>query len=318
MDVTVVLCTYNRCDSLAKALESVAASKMPVSVSWNVLVVDNNSKDNTRQVVEQFSSRFPGRFQYAFEPHPGKSHALNYAIRESNSQILAFMDDDVQVEPDWLFNLTGALDNPSFSGAGGRIFPERGFIQPAWLAASESYSLAPLAMFDLGATACELKEPPFGTNMAFRREVFARYGDFRLDLGPQPGSEIRSEDTEFGLRVLRGGERLWYEPSAVVYHAVPRHRVTKAYFVKWWYGKGRGDVREFGAETGNSVGLFGVPLVLLRRIAVWSARWLFSFSLARRFNCKAKVWWLAGEIHESFAVSRTAARVRISERQSAP
>src|ERR1700740_3803499 len=97
VDITVVLCTYNRCDSLAAALESVAVSRLPYSVSWEVLVVDNNSTDQTREVFERLASQYPGRFRYAFEPHPGKSHALNSAIHHTNARILAFMDADVQV-----------------------------------------------------------------------------------------------------------------------------------------------------------------------------------------------------------------------------
>lgn len=101
MKITVILCTYNRCRSLAKALESVAASQVPASVDWEVLVVDNNSGDQTRQVVENFSTRSPDRFRYLFEPKPGKSHALNSGIRESSGENLVFMDDDVTVEPTW-------------------------------------------------------------------------------------------------------------------------------------------------------------------------------------------------------------------------
>jgi len=290
---------------------------MPDRVSWKVLVVDNNSKDKTRGVVESFISRFPGRFEYAFEPHPGKSHALNLAIQKACAGILAFMDDDVQVEPDWLDRLTRVFDNPTYCGSGGRILPERGCTLPDWLHCSEKYSLAPLAMFDLGPDPGELREPPFGTNMAFRRDVFARFGDFRRDLGPQPGSEIRSEDTEFGLRVLRGGGRLWYEPAAVVYHAVPSHRVSESYFLKWWFDKGRADIREFGSETEQHLSLFGVPLVLFRRLVVWAVRWALSLAPARRFDCKTKVWWLAGKVKESFAGSRTAAQLRVSQGQSA-
>src|SRR4029453_17645691 len=94
----------------------------------------------------------------------------------------------------------------------------------------DRYGLAPLAMFDLGNEPGELKESPFGTNMAFRASVFKTHVGFRTDLGPCPGSEIRSEDTEFGNRLLAAGERLWYQPSAVVYHAVPANRVQKRYF----------------------------------------------------------------------------------------
>src|ERR1019366_3158512 len=109
MKTTVIVCTYNRCQVLAKTLESVAASKVPDSVEWEVLIVDNNSSDQTREVVEDFCRRYPGRFRYLFERRQGLSSARNAGIRESQSEILAFTDDDATVEPDWLWNLTSAL-----------------------------------------------------------------------------------------------------------------------------------------------------------------------------------------------------------------
>ena len=318
MHVSVILCTYNRCELLAIALESIAASRMPEATAWEVIVVDNNSSDDTRRVVHEFQRRFPQTFRYIFEPKPGKSNALNRAIGETNAEVLAFMDDDVQVEPDWLYILTRVFDDQKFAGSGGRILPERAFNAPAWLNSSEPYSMAPLAMFDLGPEPGELHEPPFGTNMAFRREIFSRYGEFRRDLGPQPGSEIRSEDTEFGIRLLRAGERIGYEPAAVVYHAVPQHRVKQSYFLNWWYGKGRADVREGCFRDEERLSLLGTPLVLVRRIIVWSVRWLLTFNAAKRFDCKAKVWWLAGEIRECLAGNRIRRGHRISQPQSTP
>ena len=120
MNVTVILCTYNRCRELANALNSVAASALPEGIGWEVLVVDNNG-DQARKVVESFRERFPGRFRYLLEPRPGKSHALNAGIRASQSDVLAFLDDDVTVEPAWLQNLTAALQDEAWAGAGGRI-----------------------------------------------------------------------------------------------------------------------------------------------------------------------------------------------------
>ena len=300
MIISVILCTYNRAQSLVRALESVAASQMPEETAWEVVVVDNNSSDNTPQVVREFQERFPHRFRYIFEATPGKSNALNRAIDETDAEIVAFMDDDVQVDPYWLRQLTKIFDDEGYAGSGGRILPESGFQAPAWLKVLSPYALAPIAMFDLGTDAGDLHEPPFGTNMAFRRRVFSLCGNFRRDLGPRPGSEIRSEDTEFGMRVLRAGERLWYEPSAVVYHMIPNHRVKQGYFLKWWYAKGRADVREGIFQRETRLMVSGVPLVLFRRIAVWGTRWLLSISPSRRYDCKAKVWWLAGEIKESF------------------
>ena len=304
MDITVILCTYNRCDSLATALDSVAVSRLPPSVSWEVLVVDNNSTDRTHEVVERFASQHPGRFRYAFEPHPGKSHALNTAIHRTNASILAFMDDDVQVDPDWLCLLTRIFDDPQFAGAGGRILPASEFTPPAWLETSARYALAPLAMFDLGSAAGRLREPPFGTNMAFRREVFARYGDFRRDLGPQPGSEIRSEDTEFGMRLLQGGEHLWYEPAAVVHHSISRSRITRQYFLKWWFDKARGDIREHGIPPETRWYVAGIPLYLIRRLIAWTFRWLLAFGSGARFSAKLNLWMVVGAIKECRDQSR--------------
>ena len=112
MNIAVVLCTYNRCQSLAKALESLAVSCVPGYVRWRVLVVDNNSSDQTRAVVEDFARRFLGRFEYHFERRQGKSHALNLGIQHANADILAFVDDDVQVDAHWLHKITVPMEDP--------------------------------------------------------------------------------------------------------------------------------------------------------------------------------------------------------------
>jgi len=304
MDISVILCTYNRCESLRTALASVARSTLPESVDWEVLVVDNNSSDQTSTVVREFSDKHPARFRYLFEPKPGKSHALNSALQTTSSAVVAFMDDDVVVEPAWLANLTSGLKDPAYAGAGGKILPQWMAPPPLWLPTTERYGLAPLAMFDLGAESGPLNEAPFGTNMAFRRNVFERYGGFRTDLGPRPGSEIRNEDTEFGRRVLEAGERLRYEPSAVVYHEVSKARLNQIYFLRWSFDKARADVLEYGIPKDTKWMIAGVPLYLPRRLAVWTLSWMFSIDPARRFSSKLKVWSIAGQIQECFHQAR--------------
>src|SRR5712692_6196145 len=186
MKITVVLCTYNRSEYLATALNSAAALTLPESVEWEILVVDNNSNDRTRKVVEDFSRRYPGRFRYQFEPQQGLSQARNAGIREAKGDIIAFMDDDVVVERTWLRNLTANLHNVEWAGVGGRVFPKWNCPPPQWLTLDQWYALGPLPNFDLGPDARELTEPPFGANMAFRKRMFEKYGDFRTDLGRRP------------------------------------------------------------------------------------------------------------------------------------
>lgn len=309
MEISVILCTYNRCQSLAKALGSVALSTLPESVDWEVLVVDNNSRDQTREVVEDFCRRYPGHIRYLFEPRQGKSYALNAGIREARGDILAFVDDDATAEPGWLQNLTAALQDGEWAGAGGRIFPAQTSSLPDWLAPDGPYSMLGVlcAHFDLGDTPCELNQPPYGTNMAFRKKVFEKHGGFRTDLGPGPGNELRNEDTEFGRRLLAAGERLRYEPSAIVYHPVPEKRIEKDFFLAWWFDWGRAMVREWG----RGPDIWGIPRPYLNILAVGInavvpnlRRWMLALNPQRRFYWKCRVWVAAGEIQEFYRLAR--------------
>ena len=257
MTITVILCTYNRAGRLSEALESVLASALPPGVEWEILVVDNNSTDQTRAVATEFCRRYPDRVRYLFEACQGLSNARNAGIREANGNVLVFMDDDVTVEPNWLHNLTKPLLEGSWVGAGGPIRLQRDFIPPRWLRVKGPFSMggALAALFDLGDTPAELRQPPYGTNMAYAKSMFQKYGAFRTDLGRSGDNLIGMEDTEFGERLLAAGERLWYEPSAVVYHPILQERVSKRYFLAWWFGCGRATVRERGPQPG----VLGVP-----------------------------------------------------------
>ena len=296
MKITAILCTYNRSGSLVKALQSLAASVMPEPIEWEILVVDNNSSDQTRAVVEGFCDRYPGRFRYLFEARQGKSYALNSGIREARGEIVAFLDDDVSVEPNWLHNLTAVLHIGDWAGSGGRILPAPGYLPPSWLALDGPFSLlgALCAYSDPGDEPGELRTPPVGTNMAFRKEMFSKFGLFRSDLGPRPGSEIRCEDTEFGQRLMAGGERLRYVPTAVVHHAIHAERVRKEFFLAWWFDFGRGSVR----LNGRNLTTIEI-LKLLGRTMLTALQWLLSFDPQRRFYSQCRVWFAAGKLIEA-------------------
>ena len=313
MKITVILCTYNRCESLAKALDSVAASILPASVEWEVLVVDNNSPDRTRAVIEQYSTRYPGRFRYLFEGKQGKSNALNSAIRNARGNILAFMDDDVLVAPDWLQNLTAPLDSGEYGGTGGRILSQQSLDIPEWLAIDGEYGVGSmLALFDHGDEGFELKTPPFGTNMAFLARIFEKLGGFRTDMGPCPGSELRNEDMEFGRRVMAAGEKLRYVPDAVVYHAIPPSRLKQGYLLRFWYDHGRASIREVGPRPD----VFGViprwclaiPKTCLVVLPQRVFKWLVATNPPRRFFFKGLVWMTLGQMAEMPRVWRAGKR----------
>lgn len=313
MKVSVIICTHNRGDMLDKALSSVMASTVPASAEWEVLVVDNNSCDQTPKIVEDVCRRYPGRIHYLFEPQPGKSHALNTGVREARGDIVAFMDDDLTVEPTWLQSLTAALNDDQWAGVGGRTRLAQAFVPPGWLPLEGPYSLGAVlaALFDLGDEPCQLTNAnaPYGANMAFRRKMFEKYGFFRTDLGPSPSRDIPrpNEDTEFGRRLMAAGERLRYEPSAIAYHPVPEDRIRQGYFLSWHFDFGRALVREFG--RGPNVLSIPRPYVkilaiLVKTIALFIPQWILTLSPQRRFHWKCMVWQSAGELSEFYRFAR--------------
>jgi glucosyl-dolichyl phosphate glucuronosyltransferase len=297
-DVTVVLCTYNRCRLLAGALESIAKSELADSVTWEVLIVDNNSTDQTREVVQGFCHRYPERLRYVFEPKQGLSFARNTGVEHSRGKLLVFTDDDVTVEPTWLQNLTAALHNREWAGAGGRTLPAQKFTPPAWLPSWGASVIC--AHFDLGDRPLELKEPPYGANMAFRRSMFAKYGGFRIDLGRDGKDNIGSEDTEFGRRLMAAGERLGYEPTAIVHHLVAPERITQEFVLAWWFDWGRATVR----VQRDRPHVYGIPrdyLALFRRsleILAHTLRGTVAFGPSERFEFKCQVSKSRGQIAE--------------------
>ena len=308
MKITVILCTYNRCETLAKALGSVAASTLPESVEWEVMVVDNNSPDRTRDVVEDFCRRYPGRFRYLFELRQGKSYALNTGIREARGDVLAFTDDDATVQPTWLRNLTAHLEDGYWAGAGGRTRPASAITPPRWLALNTHAGML-YAHFDLGDQPLQLDRPPYGANMAFRREMFEKHGGFRTDLGPGPPSRPIprfGEDTEFGYRLFAAGERLRYEPSAVVYHAVSQERIRKEHFLASSFELGRYSIVQGGRRPdiwGISRQYFSVPYklgVMLFR----TLQWMMTWNPQRRFDRRCLVWMSAGYLVETYRQTR--------------
>ncbi len=129
-------------------------------------------------------SQAPRTFSLRLRTAAGLISSPQCRIRNAQGRIIAFLDDDVIAEPTWLQNLTASLRDGRWAGAGGRILPTMDFEPPHWLTLGGEMDLGgTLALFDLGEVSCELKRAPFGTNMAFRKNMFEKYGIFRVDLG---------------------------------------------------------------------------------------------------------------------------------------
>jgi glycosyltransferase involved in cell wall biosynthesis len=301
MDISVIICSYNRCERLRRVLEDIKKLTPPENTSYEVLVVDNNSEDGTRAVVEAAAREGSGVVKYSFERRQGKSFALNRGVSQATGGILAFTDDDVEIDRAWLVEITRAFALHHCLGVGGRIIPAWQQGKPWWYEEEGPYRLlSAIVRLDLGEEACEMRTPPFGANMAFRRAAFEKYGLFREDLGPNPQNQIRGEDTEFCRRLMGGREKLMYIPTMIVYHPVEEKRATRRYFLGWYFGYGRALVRTEGIPEG-AIRYFGVPRYLFRGVFELGARWVRCLRPKRRFFHKLQLYLIAGQIVESRA-----------------
>lgn len=261
---SVIVCTYNRADSLAHTLDCLAKQRDMESVQWEVVVMDNNSKDRTRLFVEEKARHF-SQLRYEFEGQQGLSHARNHAIACAKGQILLFTDDDVCPEPDWVHTILSLMDSYTADACGGYIAPVWEAPPPAWLTERFYGFLAIKIETEQKAIlpSASAGETPFGANMAFRREVFERFGTFDTRRGRVGNVLASGEDSELFDRILAGGGKVMYFPQARVHHRVEAFRVRKGYFRRWRFQTSRNTAQSHRIPGARRV--FGIPLYLLRQ-----------------------------------------------------
>lgn len=270
MFLTVALCTWNRSALLRKTLEQFTHVEPPRGFEWELIVVDNNSTDDTAAVLAEFVSRLPLRALH--EAAPGKSNAANLAVRHACGEYILWTDDDVLVAPDWIQQyFAGFQCYPDADVFGGRIDPWFEGIPPRWLARGFRQIAGVFAAMDLNIPAGPAPENffPFGANMAIRRSAHLRHA-FNPRIGPQPGSSIRGEEWMLVRELRRHGSKVVWLPNARVQHFIPSQRQTMAYVRDWFYGNG-----ELLARLDPDPGLglwFGRPLWLWREWMEYSLR----------------------------------------------
>jgi glucosyl-dolichyl phosphate glucuronosyltransferase len=240
MTYTVLITTYNRAHYLRDTLTALA--KLTCRDPWEVVIVDNNSTDATRSVVEEAQPTFPVDLVYVFEGVQGKPAALNTGIARSRGRILAMTDDDVRVEPDWLDRIGEGFRRFGCDYVGGKVLPLWEAPRPEWLPNRGGRHWAVVALLDYGPEPREVGAGgtpwPLGANMAFRRDAFDRAGLWDNDFGRHGNTLRGQEQREWCLRARAAGLRGYYLPHAVVHHIVPKERLNKAYFRRWFYWNG--------------------------------------------------------------------------------
>ncbi len=204
------------------------------SFDWELLVVDNASTDRTAAVCRDFQKKFPNHVRSMVETKMGKSNALNTGIAAARGELLAFTDDDVFCDPDYLPQIRKLFAETGADAAQGRVFLDYEGGWPVWL---DNRLALMVGVRDCGEEVTELDGTLFGTNMIVSSEVFKKIGGFSPDLGP--GGVGMYEDTEISLRMRRSGFRLIYAPQILVRHQLARNRLTKRFIRRRFFQHGR-------------------------------------------------------------------------------
>lgn len=244
--VSVLICTYNRARLLRETLMALRSLDMP-DCDVEVVIVDNNSTDNTPLVVEEASRESAVPVVYLRESQQGKSFALNRGLAHARGDIIALTDDDVLPAREWLTRIVAVFRTRGVTFAFGKVLPRWGQVPPPELLTARAQDIwGPLAIVDYGDTPTEYlssslgQRLPIGANLAFARDALVTIGGWRTDLGKVNNTLISGEDHEIFMRLRRHGLYSgYYEPQASVRHYVPASRLTRRYFRQWFYWHGK-------------------------------------------------------------------------------
>jgi glycosyltransferase involved in cell wall biosynthesis len=299
--LSVAICTWNRAALLDGALEALA--QQHGAPAHEILVVDNASHDHTAAVVQRWASRHP-RITYILEPQPGLACARNAATRRARAPLIAFTDDDVRVEPDWVARIVDAFEWwADASCVGGPVIPAWPSLVPDWLTARQ---WAPLGVQDYGAEPlrADASNPIclIGANLAFRRSALEAIGEFNPAVQRVGNGAGSTEDHELHLRLWRAGRYGMYDPSIRVTAVVSPDRLRKAYHRTWHFGHGRHIARMWIPEMERTrTRILGVPGHVLRQAASDALRCAVSLAsgdVKNAFEREARLWFAAGFVRE--------------------
>lgn len=234
--ISVVVCTYNRSDLLVGALRTLCEQTLDRSF-YEVIVVNNNSTDNTRDLTEQFCHCYPN-VRYCLETEQGLSHARNRGWREAKGEYVAYIDDDCKVPEQWLTVAKDIIDRFSPGVFGGPAYAFYNTPKPCWF--KDSYgSHEPFK--DVRILKNEECVEIFGMNMCFSRPLLEKVGGFDVKLGMCGKKIAYCEETALLLRISNTmvDELIYYDPKLYVFHLVRGKKMTVRWLVRSWFGRGQ-------------------------------------------------------------------------------
>jgi glycosyltransferase involved in cell wall biosynthesis len=283
-DVSVVIGTYNRGHLIKGAIESVLGQEAGAT-AFEVIVVDNNSTDGTRQAVHSLTGRANGRLRYLFEPKQGVSYSRNLGVSVSNAPIVAFLDDDVRPATGWISTIQRLFaEYPEIGLVGGKVLPDWCCPPPRWLT---RHHWMPLALLDYGDFPFLIDASTnmglISANCAIRKDLLVKAGGFAPELQRVKDNIGSMEDQELFERLFQAGARGVYWPGLEVRAVTAAERLTRAYHRRWHFEHGRfyALYRSRRMEPTAVGRLFDVPAHMYRQMAADALMWLKYTALCR-------------------------------------
>lgn len=250
---------------------------IPAGASWELLIVDNNSSDDTDAVIDSYQDRLPIR--KLLEKKQGHSNSRNCAVAAATGDWLLWTDDDVLIESDWLANYVGAATQDSESVFfGGPVVPWFETDPPAWLMEIWEKVKNAYAIRDLGALpiVCTQELIPFGANFAVRLDVQKKYL-YDPMTGRRGTGMVGGDETSVLSRIMSDGLQGRWIPNASVQHFLPKSRLTLRYLRSFYFGLGQTSVLSPAPDASTKI--FGKP------------RWLVRKAFQQELSFRRKFFW---------------------------
>ena len=218
--MSIIISTYNRCDLLEQTIDSILKiiDKNP---AYELLIIDNNSTDNTSIVVNKFLPH--PVVKYFMEPNQGLSHARNRGMKEAAGDVFVFLDDDIELEENYFQICRKLIESPEFNIVGGKVLPF-GVAVPEWLPEKFYYLVS---IFDLGNKP-KVVSKVMGANYLISKRAALEIGDYNVALGRKGNVLSGGEEIEYMTRAREKGYKIFYDPSLIVYHKI-NNKLNKAY-----------------------------------------------------------------------------------------
>ncbi len=238
MTLDVVVPTYKRSQLLRRAIVSLLQAPIPGTLDVTIFVVDNNSEDDTEQVIRELQSQTSRQLVYLKETNQGLSHARNAGIRSGTGDIIGFIDDDEEIHEDW-YNVVGReFADPATQFIGGPYLPNWAAPPPPWLPPGYHSVIGVVVPKPRSPFGGSFPGNLMGGNAVIRRSVFDRVGLYSTKLGRSGKGLLSDEDEEFYRRLCSADLHGMYVPDLVIHHYIPVERLTRKYHRRWCYWRG--------------------------------------------------------------------------------